>query len=119
LRATGAAMGICTGKNLFCAQPEPALSLDAIAACETPEQMAQLIKSALGRPRVRTSIEKGKELPFVLVQPTRHNQIIPDQLVSISFKREAIERTIDRGAPGLKNNRKIRRIKRKKKRRRR
>ena len=58
-------MGVCAGKNLFCAQPEPALGLEAIRRCETEEQLAELIAKTLSQPKVRTSVEAGKEFPLL------------------------------------------------------
>ena len=115
LRAGGAAMGVCAGKNLFCAQPDQALSLDAVRGCEDLDQLKALITKTLSSPKVRTSVEAGKELPFMVVQEANHFQVIPDNLVSVTFKREPIERVIDRGTAG-KQKRKRRRIKRRKKR---
>ncbi|MDE0883863.1 MAG: hypothetical protein OSB21_14830, partial [Myxococcota bacterium] len=115
LHIEGPAMGVCVGKNLFCAQPDPALGLALIATLENEEQLAELMVKTLSRPKVRTSIEAAKELPFMLVQATTHNQIIPDQFVSISFKRESIERKIER-ASGMEEKRKRRLIKRRKRR---
>ena len=119
LTATGPAMGVCAGKNLFCAQPESPLALDAIRGCESAEDLKALIARTLGRPKVRTSVEPGKEIPFVVVQEAQHFQVIPDQLVSLTFTTGPIERLIDRGDAEAAKPRKRRRIKRRKRRRRR
>ena len=119
LTATGPAMGVCAGKNLFCAQPESPLALDAIRGCESAEDLKALIARTLGRPKVRTSVEPGKEIPFVVVQEAQHFQVIPDQLVSLTFTTGPIERLIDRGDAEATKPRKRRRIKRRKRRRRR
>ena len=93
----GAGDGRLRWKNLFCAQPESPLALDAIRGCESAEDLKALIARTLGRPKVRTSVEPGKEIPFVVVQEAQHFQVIPDQLVSLTFTTGPIERLIDRG----------------------
>ena len=55
----------------------------------------------------------------MVVQEAQHFQVIPDQLVSLTFTTGPIERVIDRGDAEATKPRKRRRIKRRKRRRRR
>jgi hypothetical protein len=119
MRAEGPAMGICAGKNLFCAQPEAALVLGGIAACADDAALQAFVQQTLSRPRVRTSVEAGKELPFTLVQRTQLNQLIPDHLVSVTFTTGAIPRKVVRSENDALNGGKKRRIRKRRRGRRR